>query len=282
MRLFFRRIKVFFNKLIFANWFANLLISVGILLLLYFFWINYYGVIYHNIYNFVYEHYLYDKLDENSDIYAVDDLPGFLTAGSSLLRNNEIPYLEEGESSAETSTQQIATEGQVDQIPTETQPTTKEDKTQKTDMLSLPIIDTRKDFTNYLMVLYIPRLGVNSWVTNGTDKKALKAGPGLYDISDLPGEGDVNVMIAGHRDGYSAYFHNIDKMKQGDKVYITFNRKRYIYSTIKVEIIEKNDWSVTEKRGASTLTLTSCHPKGSNKQRIVLFADLIEVKDISA
>ncbi|MHC1694703.1 MAG: sortase [Eubacteriales bacterium] len=273
---------MFIKKLTNSRWFANLLIIVGLVLLLYFFWINYYGVIYHNAYNFIYEHYLYDKLDEDSEIFAVDDIPGIFTAGSSLLPNSDIPYLEEEiDPVTEHETQVPPTEGQTNEKPSEIQPTTEASKPKKIDMLSLPIIESRSGFRNYLMVIYIPRLGVNSWVTNGTDKKALKAGPGMYDMSDLPGEGDVNVLIAGHRDGYSAYFHNIDKMKAGDKIYITFNRKRYIYSTVKVEIIEKNDWSVTEKRGISTLTLTSCHPKGSNKQRIALFADLIEVKDLT-
>jgi LPXTG-site transpeptidase (sortase) family protein len=47
----------------------------------------------------------------------------------------------------------------------------------------------------------------------------------------------------------------------------------------KVFIIEKNDWSVTLPQGYSALTLTSCHPLNSSKQRIVVRCRLDNVVD---
>lgn len=245
------------NKLI-----GNLLIVFGSICILYFVWVNYSGAIFQNIYLFIYDNFLSDSDTVDDNFFTYDDLPGFLKLGGNVFGTNDEPAL----SGSEANTLENINE---------------EDDTPGLVKETLPIVDytDRIHYSDNHMRILIPRMGVKALVKNGTSSSKLKAGPCLYDISDLPGEGDRNVLIAAHREGYSAWFYNIDKLKNGDKIALQFNGKKYIYEYENTIIVDKADWSVTEKKGYSVLTLTSCHPKGSNAQRIVVFARLVEISD---
>lgn len=132
----------------------------------------------------------------------------------------------------------------------------------------------RASITDLKMIIQIPKINVEAAVVNGTTPEYLKEGPGLYEISPLPGGKDANVLIAGHRTTYGAWFRKVDKLVDGDDIIIKFGGKNYNYKVEKVFIIEKNDWSVTEPQGYSALTLTACHPPGSSRKRIVVRAKL--------
>lgn len=134
----------------------------------------------------------------------------------------------------------------------------------------------KSSITDLKMVIEIPKIEVNAAVVNGTTPEYLKEGPGLYEISPLPGDENANVLIAGHRTTYGAWFRKVDKLTDGDDIIVKFQGKDYNYRVEKVFTIEKNDWSVTEPQGYSSLTLTSCHPPGSSRQRIVVRAKLVE------
>lgn len=134
----------------------------------------------------------------------------------------------------------------------------------------------KSSITDLKMVIEIPKIEVNAAVVNGTTPEYLKEGPGLYEISPLPGDENANVLIAGHRTTYGAWFRKVDKLTDGDDIIVKFQGKDYNYRVEKVFTIEKNDWSVTEPQGYSSLTLTSCHPPGSSRKRIVVRAKLVE------
>lgn len=137
----------------------------------------------------------------------------------------------------------------------------------------------RSSITDLKMAIEIPRIGVNAAVVNGTTPEYLKEGPGLYEISPLPGDENANVLIAAHRTTYGAWFRKVDKLTEGDDIILKFQGKNYNYKIEKVFTIEKNDWSVTEPQGYSSLTLTSCHPLGSSRQRIVVRAKLDNIAE---
>lgn len=137
----------------------------------------------------------------------------------------------------------------------------------------------RSSITDLKMAIEIPKIGVNAAVVNGTTPEYLKEGPGLYEISPLPGDENANVLIAAHRTTYGAWFRKVDKLNEGDDIILKFQGKNYNYKIEKVFTIEKNDWSVTEPQGYSSLTLTSCHPLGSSRQRIVVRAKLDNIAE---
>lgn len=140
---------------------------------------------------------------------------------------------------------------------------------------------TRKTYIDGMLVISIPKIKVRAGVMNGTTKKALKKGPGLYENSPLPENKDVNVCIAAHRNAYGQWFRNVDKLSKGDEISLVWGKVKYIYLVEKVFIVEENDWSITLPTEYSAITLTSCHPLKPPYKRIVVRGKLKEKIEIS-
>jgi sortase A len=129
--------------------------------------------------------------------------------------------------------------------------------------------------------LRIPKLDVNVLVVEGTSPSALRAGAGHYVGSPLPGEVG-NVAIAGHRTTFGRPFNHLDEMKQGDEVLLETPFKVYHYFVVPPFGGHKNPWPVTptdtgvlqDVPGKYLLTLTTCHPKGSARERLILRLEL--------
>ncbi len=122
----------------------------------------------------------------------------------------------------------------------------------------------------------IPRLGVDVVVVEGTTAGALRAGAGHYPTSPLPCEVG-NVAIAGHRTTYGRPFHDLDQLRPGDRVSLetpigecTYEvaTDPFIVSPSQTEVIDNTP-------DAAELTLTTCHPKGSARQRLILKATMV-------
>lgn len=124
--------------------------------------------------------------------------------------------------------------------------------------------------------IQIPSLGVDTIVVEGTSTSALKAGAGHYPGTPLPGQ-KGNVSIAGHRTTYGRPFNAVDRLVPGDKILLTTPVGVFTYEvSVKPWITTATDWSIVGKSADPLLTLTSCHPKGSDRQRIVVRAKLIK------
>jgi LPXTG-site transpeptidase (sortase) family protein len=131
------------------------------------------------------------------------------------------------------------------------------------------------------LFLEIPALDLEVAVVRGTEREQLKKGPGLYENSPLPGIADeANVAIAGHRTTYGAWFRHADKLEPGDVIRLTVGSDTYVYHVEQVFPVAKDDWSVVEPVGYDALTLTTCHPPGSSRERLVVRACLVGTKGI--
>ncbi len=117
--------------------------------------------------------------------------------------------------------------------------------------------------------LQIPKIGVDKVVVQGVTLDQLKRGPGHYPETPLPGQ-KGNVGIAGHRTTYGAPFGNIDNVQIGDEMVVTTLQGVFRYKVDSKMIVLPSDVSVLADKGDSRLTLTSCHPKFSARQRIVI------------
>lgn len=134
---------------------------------------------------------------------------------------------------------------------------------------------------NEPLFLEIPALDLEVAVVRGTEREQLKKGPGLYEDSPLPGTTvEANVAIAGHRTTYGAWFRHADKLESGDVIRLTVGSDTYVYHVEQVFPVAKNDWSVVEPVGYDALTLTTCHPPGSSRERLVVRARLVGMKGI--
>lgn len=125
--------------------------------------------------------------------------------------------------------------------------------------------------------LRIPKLKVDVLVVEGTTPSALKAGAGHYAGTPLPGEAG-NVAIAGHRTTYGRPFNRLDEMAPGDVVTLETPFAVYTYTAVNPFAghanpwpVQPTDYGVVGQEGADHwLTLTTCHPKGSARQRLIL------------
>lgn len=135
-----------------------------------------------------------------------------------------------------------------------------------------------------LTQLEIPAIGVDVVVVEGVTLDALRAGAGHYPDTPLPGERG-NLGIAGHRTTYGRPFNRIDELDAGDKVVLTTPIGRHVYEISREPwVVHAMDWSVIDQypRKGSWLTMTSCHPEGSDEYRIVARAKLVRSSDVVA
>ncbi|HET9692045.1 MAG TPA: class E sortase [Acidimicrobiales bacterium] len=124
--------------------------------------------------------------------------------------------------------------------------------------------------------LTIPKIGVDVVVVQGTGASALRAGAGHYTTTPLPCTyGDV--AIAGHRTTYGKPFANVDLLAPGDVITLATPVGSCVYRVTRAPFVVPNDdWAVVANTpGVATLTLTSCHPKGSAAERIVIKAAMV-------
>ncbi|WP_241038067.1 class E sortase [Blastococcus litoris] len=141
------------------------------------------------------------------------------------------------------------------------------------------------EFGEAFAFLHIPSFGPG-WepraVVEGTDPEELADGPGHYVHSAMPGE-PGNFAMAGHRVGLGSPFLDLDRLRPGDAVLVETADSWFTYRVTGAEVVHPSDVSVVapvpggpmdaEPRGAF-LTMTTCNPKFSNRERLVVHAEL--------
>ena len=128
-----------------------------------------------------------------------------------------------------------------------------------------------------IAIIAIPKVHKRVYAVAGVDSNDLKQGLGHYPKTPLPGQLG-NSAFAGHRTTFGAPLFDIDKLSIGDEIVVdTITNQRYVYLvSSSPRVVAANAGSVVEttNRTVATLTLTSCHPKYSAKERIVVVATL--------
>lgn len=120
----------------------------------------------------------------------------------------------------------------------------------------------------------IPVIGMSGdAIVEGTGEAQLQEGPGHYQGTALPGEAG-NAAIAGHRTTYAHPFYNLNEMQPGDLIYITTNQGLFDYQVTASQVVAPTNVSVLGATPVPTLTLTTCNPRYSATQRLVVTAVL--------
>jgi sortase A len=138
-------------------------------------------------------------------------------------------------------------------------------------------LDRRTDEGDPVGRLRIDRIGLSSVVVEGTDAGDLRAGPGHYPETPLPGQRGT-VAIAGHRTTYGAPFRRIDKVRPRDEIVIVMPYGRFTYRVERTRIVRPTDLWVTQRVSYDRLILSACHPLYSAAKRIVVFARLVQAQ----
>ncbi len=124
-------------------------------------------------------------------------------------------------------------------------------------------------------IIRIPKIGVDKVVVEGTTVADLRKGPGHYSGTPLPGQ-IGNAAIAGHRTTYGAPFGSLDQLAQGDIITVETLSGSFDYRVMRdgVFVVKPSQIEVLDPTPEeATLTLTSCNPKYSARERIVVKAE---------
>ncbi len=132
-------------------------------------------------------------------------------------------------------------------------------------------------------IVRIPRFGDDYArpVYQGTDPDTLTKGLGQYTGTAPPGAVG-NFSLAGHRTTYGRPLNEVQRLRNGDRIIVETAEEFYVYTVASHEIVAPTDTDVIapvpDRPGATPstayLTLTTCHPEYSARQRYVVHARL--------
>lgn len=120
----------------------------------------------------------------------------------------------------------------------------------------------------------IDRLKEGWAVVEGVKRSDLKNGAGHMPSTPLPGQ-PGNSVISGHRTTYGAPFHELEQLELGDEIEVETGLGIHTYQVRESIIVRPTEIWVTEQRSGAWLTLTTCNPKFSSRERLVVFAELV-------
>jgi sortase A len=123
-------------------------------------------------------------------------------------------------------------------------------------------------------IIKIPDINLTKAVVEGVTVSDLKKGPGHYPKTPMPGQAG-NAAIAGHRTTYGAPFGNLDQLNTGDPIFVTTRAGQFRYEVMEKKVVSPDTLEVLDPTPDNRLTLTTCHPKLSARQRLVVVARLI-------
>jgi LPXTG-site transpeptidase (sortase) family protein len=118
----------------------------------------------------------------------------------------------------------------------------------------------------------IPHIGVNA--TLGTD---LARGAVFWPKVGRPGQG-TTIAVAAHDvtpvPGFHGHgpFHDIDRLRAGDRIVMTWNGRRYAYRVTGHRLFPSGDLHIADLTRYERLLLTTCWPRGSSRYRLVVYA----------
>jgi sortase A len=121
-------------------------------------------------------------------------------------------------------------------------------------------------------ILRIPKIELNYVVVEGTDTESLKKGPGHYSWTSYPWEDTGRVAIAGHRTTYGAPFWSLDELAMGDRIVLATEYGIFNYRVTRTAIIDPSNASILDDTRGPTLVLTTCNPRFSAVERLVVYA----------
>ena len=131
-----------------------------------------------------------------------------------------------------------------------------------------------------LAVLDIPKIQLdNKIVVEGVGRDELRKGPGHVPSTVLPGQ-DGTFGISGHRTTYGAPFYRLNELTKGDTITIISKEAIYTYTVTRTAIVRPTDTQVLDNvegpdgKPKATITLTTCHPRYSARQRLIVCGDL--------
>lgn len=143
---------------------------------------------------------------------------------------------------------------------------------------TLPIVpDAQRDAVPKDNRLVIPKIGVDYEIVEGPDEKSLKRGIWRIPQTSTPDKGG-NTVLTGHRFRYLSgpkTLYLLDQMEVGDIIIVYWKGEEYDYKVVERRIVNPDAVEILDPTPEPLLTIFTCTPLFSTKQRLVLFARLL-------
>lgn len=127
--------------------------------------------------------------------------------------------------------------------------------------------------------LVIPKIGVNLAIVEGQESEsALWKGAWRISGSSTPKIGG-NTVLSAHRFRYrppsNLTLYLLDQVKPGDVMIVYWEGKEYDYRISTTRIVARENTDIAEPTLTSQLTVFTCHPLFSTKERLVVIGELL-------
>ena len=124
-------------------------------------------------------------------------------------------------------------------------------------------------------MIRIPKIEVEKAVVEGVGVEDLQKGPGHYPGTPLPGQ-PGNAAIAGHRTTYGAPFFSLDELEIGDEILVRTLQGEFRYEVDRTSVVLPSQVEVLDATEEARLTLTTCNPRFSAAERLIVSAVLTD------
>ena len=121
--------------------------------------------------------------------------------------------------------------------------------------------------------LIIEKAGIDLALIQSQSSLALWQGGWVFPSDSTPDKGG-NTVIFGHRFRYlppiSNTLYSLDKVQLGDQFSIIWKGVTYHYKVTEKKVVDPTDLSVLDQSRSSEVTIVTCWPLFSSKQRLVV------------
>lgn len=124
--------------------------------------------------------------------------------------------------------------------------------------------------------MHIPAVGLSDIVVAGTDDVALSQGLGHMSHTAPLGTAG-NAVVSGHSSTYGGPFNRLPELVYGDQVVVQLpDGSHATYEVRDAWVVNPGDVYVADPSDGVRLTLTTCYPLGSDAQRYIVQAELVD------
>ena len=130
-----------------------------------------------------------------------------------------------------------------------------------------------------LGVIQIPKIDLKKVIVQGANPEELALGPGHIPSTVMPGQAGT-FGVSGHRTTHGRPFYRLNELAKGDTITIVTRYAIYTYKVTRLEVVAPTAVDVLDNVPGPTgkpraqIVLTTCNPRFSAAQRLVVFGDL--------
>ena len=130
-----------------------------------------------------------------------------------------------------------------------------------------------------LGVIEIPKIGLRKVIVQGANPEELAMGPGHIPSTVMPGQPGT-FAVSGHRTTHGRPFYRLNELAKGDTITIVTRYAIYTYKVTHLQVVAPTSVEVLDNvsgaggKPKAQIVLTTCNPRFSAAQRLVVFGDL--------